>query len=290
LLWEHEGQVMRDYPFRKGSITIGRSKESTIIFSDPEVSSSHARIDKIGPNYILTDLQSTNGTFVNSLRVLSHRLSHGERISIGKNVLLFIGSEKARVEAERASIPLDQTVIIGPPRRRNSASPQREKIDAHYIEQTPTRNYLRIGVVAFLVVGALVVLGVFAVKNNASFLSGILPKSHQAERSAGTARVPSAEGETTSQPGKVPLPATSESPKTPPVSEKKPESRGIESPSFNIEAIVWSSDPKKSFVVINGVEFRVGDSVEGEKIVRIERDRIEVQSQERESVVQLKLK
>jgi pSer/pThr/pTyr-binding forkhead associated (FHA) protein len=290
LLWEYEGQVIRDYPFRKGSITIGRRKDSTIIFSNPEVSSLHARIDKIGPDYILTDLQSTNGTFVNGLKVLSHRLSHGERISIGKNVLLFIGTEKAQIEAERASIPLDQTVIIGPTTRRKSVSPSREKMEAHYIEPSPSRNYSRICAVAFLVVGALVVLGVFAVKNKASFLGGPLPKAHQAERSAGTAVAPSAERETISQPGNVSLPATSETPKKPPVNEKNPESGGRERPSVNIEAIVWSSNPEKSFVLINGVEFRVGDSVEGEKIARIERDRIVLQSQEGESVVRLKLK
>jgi len=67
LLWEHEGQVIKDYPFPKGSITIGRRKENTIVFTNPEVSSSHARIDKIGPDYILTDLQSTNGTLINGL-------------------------------------------------------------------------------------------------------------------------------------------------------------------------------------------------------------------------------
>jgi pSer/pThr/pTyr-binding forkhead associated (FHA) protein len=290
LLWEYEGQVIRDYPFRKGSITIGRRKDSTIIFSNPEVSSLHARIDKIGPDYILTDLQSTNGTFVNGLKVLSHRLSHGERISIGKNVLLFIGTEKAQIEAERASIPLDKTVIIAQTRRRKSVSPSREKIEAHYIEHTSSRNYLRVCAVAFLVVGTLVVLGVFAVKDKASLLSGILPKAHQTERIAGTAGNPSAEGETISQPGKVSLPAASESPKTPPVNEENPESRGAEGPPFNIEAIVWSSNPKKSFVLMNGVEFRVGDSVDGKKIARIERDHIVLQSQEGESVVRLKLK
>jgi pSer/pThr/pTyr-binding forkhead associated (FHA) protein len=290
LLWEYEGQVIRDYPFRKSSITIGRRKDSTIIFANPEVSSLHARIDKIGPDYILTDLQSTNGTFVNGLKVLSHRLSHGERISIGKNVLLFIGTEKAQIEAERTSSPLDQTVIIGQTTRRISVSPSREKIEAHYIEPSPSRNYLRICAVAFLVAGALVVLGVFAVKNKASFLGGPLPKGQQAERSTGTAVAPSAKGEAPPQPGNISLPATSESPKTPPVNEKNPESRGTERPSFNIEAIVWSSNPEKSFVLINGVEFRVGDSVEGKKIARIERDRIVLQSQEGESTVRLKLK
>ena len=290
LLWEHEGQVIKDYPFPKGSVTIGRRKENTIVFTNPEVSSSHARIDKVGPDYILTDLQSTNGTFVNALKVLSKRLSHGDRISIGKNVLLFIGTEKAKADAERANIPLDQTVIIGGSRHRKSASTPRAKIEPHYIELPPSRNYLRVFVFGFLVVGALVVLGVFAVKDTTFFPKGSVPKANQGERTEGTAVAPSAEGGETSQRGDVSLPATSESPELPAVNEEASEGRDRESAPFSIEAIVWSSDAKKSFVLINGVEFRVGDSIEGKTIARIERDHVVLQSQEGESIIRLKLK
>src|SRR5512139_831577 len=143
LLWEHEGQVIKDVPFPKGSVTIGRRKENTIVFTNPEVSSSHARIDKVGTDYILTDLQSTNGTLVNGSKVLSHRLSHGDRIRIGRNVVIFIGTEKAKAEAERAKIPLDQTVIVGATRHRKPSSIPAAKIEPHYIEPTPSRNYLR---------------------------------------------------------------------------------------------------------------------------------------------------
>jgi hypothetical protein len=290
LLWEHEGQVIKDYPFPKGSVTIGRRKENSIVFTNPEVSSLHARIDKVGPDYILTDLQSTNGTFVNGLRVLSQCLSHGDRISIGKNVLLFIGTEKAKADAERAKIPLDQTVIIGGLKRRKEAPAPRAKIEPHYIELPPSRNYLRVFVFGFLVVGALVVLGVFAVKYTTFFLKGSVPKANQGERTEGTAVAPSAEGGETSQQGDVPMPATSESPELPAVNEETSEGRDTESAPFSIEAIVWSSDAKKSFVLINGVEFRVGDSVKGKTIARIERDHVVLQSLEGESIIRLKLK
>jgi pSer/pThr/pTyr-binding forkhead associated (FHA) protein len=67
LLWDHEGQVIKDYPFPKGSVTIGRRKENPTVITNPEVSSSLARIDKLGPDYLLTDLQSIDGTYVNGL-------------------------------------------------------------------------------------------------------------------------------------------------------------------------------------------------------------------------------
>ena len=40
------------------------------------------RIDPAGDDYLLTDLQSTNGTFVNNEKVVSHKLSHGDKIVI----------------------------------------------------------------------------------------------------------------------------------------------------------------------------------------------------------------
>jgi hypothetical protein len=279
LLWEHEGQVIKDYPFPKGSVTIGRRKENTIVFTNPEVSSSHARIDKVGTDYILTDLQSTNGTFVNNLKVHSHRLFHGDRISIGKNVLLFIGTEKAKVDAERANIPLDQTVIIGGAKRRKKVPTPAVQIENRYIEPAPARSDLRVIVVGVLIVGALVVVGIFTVKDNASLLRRVMPKALQGQRTEGTTVPPSA----------PPLPA-SEGTESPAITEESLEGGDTERSPFNIEAIVWSSDANKSFILINGVEYRLGDSIEGKTIARIERDHVVIQSQEGESIIRLKFK
>ena len=290
LLWEYQGQVIKDHPFPKGSVTIGRDKVNTIIFRNPEVSSCHARIDKVGTDYILTDLQSTNGTSVNGLKVLSHRLSHGDRISIGKNELLFIGTEKATVEAERANIPLNQTVIIGGSRPRRRASTPGVKIEERYIEPAPSRNHLRVFVFGFLVVVALVVLGVFALKDNTLLLRWILPKTIQGQRTEGTTLSPSAGVGKTSPQGDSPLSASSESPRSPALNEANLDVIDTEGPSLGIEAIVWSSDAKSSFVLINGVEVRVGDSIEGKTITRIERDRVVLQSQEGEFIIRLEFK
>ena len=54
------------------------------------VSRRHALI-ALGPNrqYVITDLQSQNGTFVNGEKVTEARLSDGDRIKIGEAVLTF---------------------------------------------------------------------------------------------------------------------------------------------------------------------------------------------------------
>jgi len=119
-------------------------------------------------------------------------------------------------------------------------------------------------------VGVLVLLGVFAFKDNAFLLREILSKTSQGQRTQGTPSLPSAEVGKTSQQGDVSFSATSESPKSPALNEENLEVGDTERASFNIEAIVWASDARNSFVVINGAELRVGDSIEGKTITRIE--------------------
>jgi pSer/pThr/pTyr-binding forkhead associated (FHA) protein len=54
------------------------------------VSGKHARVDSIdGGGFMIMDLNSTNGTFVNDKMVTTHTLRHGDIISIGKHRLIF---------------------------------------------------------------------------------------------------------------------------------------------------------------------------------------------------------
>ena len=87
-------QVIREFPFVKESMSIGRKPENDIHIDNLGVSGNHAKIDKTGFAYTLTDLQSTNGTFVNEKKIVSHSLKHGDSITIGKHVVLFLASEK----------------------------------------------------------------------------------------------------------------------------------------------------------------------------------------------------
>ena len=85
-------QVIKEFPFTKDGMTIGRKPENDIQIDNLAVSSFHARIDKTGPDFILTDLQSTNGTFIKDKKIVSHKLKHGDNIVIGKHVLLFLST------------------------------------------------------------------------------------------------------------------------------------------------------------------------------------------------------
>jgi len=119
-------QVLREFPFVKQSMTVGREAENDIQVDNLAVSGYHARIDKTGQNYILTDLQSTNGTFVGNKKIVSHNLSHSEKINIGKHVILFLASEK-----EDGGIPdsakdanLDKTMMLDTAKQRELLAKQ----------------------------------------------------------------------------------------------------------------------------------------------------------------------
>ena len=70
-------------------VTIGRGENCTFKFDDASISTVHARIVLIGGVYMLNDSKSTNGSFVNEMRVGSPvALNDGDRVRLGPNCLL----------------------------------------------------------------------------------------------------------------------------------------------------------------------------------------------------------
>lgn len=74
-------------------IILGRSKKNDIIVDDNMVSRTHCFIQKIKEDYFIKDLNSSNGTFVNTLRVPNDKyvkLQKGDIIHLGKTELTMI--------------------------------------------------------------------------------------------------------------------------------------------------------------------------------------------------------
>lgn len=80
------------------NVTIGR-KKSDIVLKNPAVSSTHANLVIEDGHYILHDLKSTNGTFVNKGRIASQELHHGDVITIGKFELEFINPDEMQSDS-----------------------------------------------------------------------------------------------------------------------------------------------------------------------------------------------
>lgn len=69
-------------------LTIGRADKCHVILDDTYVSQVHARIFARGESYLIEDLGSTNGTYLNRKRVAgATELQRGDRVKIGKTVL-----------------------------------------------------------------------------------------------------------------------------------------------------------------------------------------------------------
>ena len=73
----------------QGAISIGREAGNAIQVDDNEVSRRHAEIRRVGEAYVLGDLKSSNGTFVNELRIERSELASGDRLRVGRTILVF---------------------------------------------------------------------------------------------------------------------------------------------------------------------------------------------------------
>ena len=73
----------------KDNISIGRSPSNDLVFQAPKVSRQHAAINKYKDQYIIIDLKSSNGVYVNGKKVEEHNLKEGDAISIGGFKMIF---------------------------------------------------------------------------------------------------------------------------------------------------------------------------------------------------------
>ncbi len=70
-------------------LTIGRSPEADIVLDAPNVSRFHCALRRWDEDYIIKDLRSENGTFVNGRRIDVARLYPGDKITVGTHNLFF---------------------------------------------------------------------------------------------------------------------------------------------------------------------------------------------------------
>jgi predicted component of type VI protein secretion system len=94
--------------------TIGRDVTNEIVIGDAEVSRQHARLTRTPGGYVLEDLGSTNGTFVNSERLMAPRvLKPGDLVACGENVNLMFDAVAPEAAATVAS-PVGSPATVEP--------------------------------------------------------------------------------------------------------------------------------------------------------------------------------
>jgi pSer/pThr/pTyr-binding forkhead associated (FHA) protein len=84
-----EAGTESSFPLIRDSYTLGRHKNNDIAITDAKVSSFHARIDRTPEGFVLVDLKSRNGCWVNGKRVENAVLGTGDEIRVGTAKLVY---------------------------------------------------------------------------------------------------------------------------------------------------------------------------------------------------------
>jgi hypothetical protein len=172
------------YALDRSEMYVGRDIHNDVVVNDAEVSRRHARMVADAGSYLLEDLGSTNGTFVDGQRVTGpHLMRPGEKIHLGENVILRFEASAYDPDATMASEaepapppppyqPQPRETYVPPPARQEG--PYSGQIPAGpedaYFEPEPRRNtWLWVGC-GCLVIVACIVLGAALYYIDANFL------------------------------------------------------------------------------------------------------------------------
>jgi pSer/pThr/pTyr-binding forkhead associated (FHA) protein len=124
VILKFEAAVLKEVPLEKATISIGRTPGNDVVIDNPAVSGHHARILVDGDHFQVEDMNSLNGTFVNSQRIRKSPLKDGDEILVGKHTLVFQGGgalPKVPAAGERTQ-PLkplsEETMVLDTKARR----------------------------------------------------------------------------------------------------------------------------------------------------------------------------
>jgi pSer/pThr/pTyr-binding forkhead associated (FHA) protein len=117
LYLKFDQSVLRELPLTQVAATIGRLPDNTLQIDNLAVSGHHARIYWNEGHYVIEDLGSLNGTYVNNKRVGQATLIHGDQVLIGKHVVEFKNEGSVALgasvpKAGPAAPKLDATVVL----------------------------------------------------------------------------------------------------------------------------------------------------------------------------------
>ncbi|VAW58924.1 hypothetical protein MNBD_GAMMA11-1876 [hydrothermal vent metagenome] len=100
-----DGVVANRFKISTEGLKFGRVSTNTVVIDDLAVSSEHAEIavqrdEKGNVRFVLRDLQSTNGSFINEQRIKEQRLRHKDIVRIGWNNFTFIDEDESDSDME----------------------------------------------------------------------------------------------------------------------------------------------------------------------------------------------
>lgn len=109
LIFIHGPAAGKRVPLEGDELTVGRTAQNDLVLEDPLVSRTHCIFMKKGGVFLLEDLGSHNGSYVNEERLHSVRqLRHGDRVTIGASRILY---EDQSLVAEDTTQVVDPTAF-----------------------------------------------------------------------------------------------------------------------------------------------------------------------------------
>lgn len=110
MLLKFESAVIKEIPITSSVFTIGRKSDNDLVIDHPAVSGHHCRIILQGETYFIEDLNSTNGTLLNSKKILKAGIHHQDVITCAKHTLIFLDDRPSVSPQEGVVQPINQPV------------------------------------------------------------------------------------------------------------------------------------------------------------------------------------
>lgn len=107
----YNGQVLKEIEFDSTRLLIGRSEHNDICIESDLISRHHAMLVRHGSITLLMDLNSANGTYVNSWRISNQVLVNDDVIMVGEHGIKFVDAN-ARGRAPLRGVSFDETVVF----------------------------------------------------------------------------------------------------------------------------------------------------------------------------------
>jgi len=123
-------------------LTIGRDASCTIQLNDTEVSRKHNEVKLQHDTFQVVDLRSSNGTFINGKRADSAPLVNGDRVQVGRTLMIFTGSQSPSELANHVEVvtnsPAESQIISSLSQETasfNGANPQHDEDEDQWLER-----------------------------------------------------------------------------------------------------------------------------------------------------------
>ena len=93
-------QLGKRFSLSEGAVRIGRGPENDVVLHSDSVSRRHARVETRSGGYVVVDMHSTNGTYVNDELVDAQALRRGDQLKVGDTIMKFLSGADRSLDTE----------------------------------------------------------------------------------------------------------------------------------------------------------------------------------------------